>query len=316
MVLAEAPKGPTPACKRAASTAVKRFCLRNALRFFRMFFRLWGHHQIGLRSAALTYAFILALIPMLAVCLSAFTLFADIQYLNTRFMAFLMEHLAPGSGKVVQSHITNLLGKVEFKKIGYVGFGVLLVVALLLLSSIENAINRIWSIRRHKELWKRVVIYNLLLILGPVSISLSIATTAMVAKLFPQYLAKANMGSALINCVLLTLVYKIFPNKRVYWYAAFGAAVLACVSFETAKWIYAVYAAKAMFYNKVYGGLAVLPLFLVWVYVNWNIFLGGALFSYMFQHRRSFRVAPGKPGKKAAERRKPAAEPAPEEGKP
>ena len=275
-----------------------------------MFFRLWGHHQIGLRSAALTYAFILALIPMLAVCLSAFTLFWPVQDLNARFMAFLMEHLAPGSGKVVQGHITGLLTKVQFKTIGYVGFGVLLVIALLLLSSIENAINRIWSIRRHKDLWKRVVIYNLLLVVGPVSISLSIATTAMVGKLFPQYLAKANVGSALINTTLLMLVYKIFPNKRVHWSAAFAAAVLACASFETAKWIYAVYATKAMFYNKLYGGLAVLPLFLVWVYVNWNIFLGGALFSYMIQHRKSFRVAPGKKSERIAK-----ADQALEEGK-
>ncbi len=259
-----------------------------------MFFQLWGHHQIGLRSAALTYAFILALIPMLAVCLSAFTLFWPVQDLNARFMGFLMEHLAPGSGKVVQTYITNVLNKVEFKKIGYFGFAFLLVIALLLLSSIENAINRIWSIRRHKDLWKRVVIYNLLLIVGPVSISLSIATTAMVAKLFPQYLAKANVGSALINTVLLTLVYKIFPNKRVHWTAAFSAGILACFSFEAAKWIYGVYAAKTLFYNKVYGGLAVLPLFLVWVYVNWNIFLGGSLFSYMIQHRRSFRITPVK----------------------
>ncbi len=68
--------------------------------------------------------------------------------------------------------------------------------------------------------------------------------------------------------------------------------MLACGTFELAKWIYAVYAAKVMFYNTLYGGLAVLPLFLVWVYVNWNIFLGGALFSYMIQHRRTFRVAP------------------------
>lgn len=264
--------------------------MKNLLRFLRMYVRLWQHHQIPLRSAALTYTLILALIPMLAVCLSAFTLFWDIRDLNSRFMGFLMEHLAPGSGRVVQGHIQNLLLKVQFKTIGYVGFGVLLVISLLLLSSIENAINRIWSIRRHKDLWKRIVIYNLLLVVGPVSISLSIATTAMVSRLFPQYVMKANAGSLLINAVLLTFIYKIFPNKRVHWNAAFLASVLACACFELAKWVYAVYAAKAMFYNKVYGGLAVLPLFLVWVYVNWNIFLGGSLFSYMFQHRKSFRV--------------------------
>lgn len=275
--------------------------MKSLLRFVRMYFRLWRHHQIPLRSAALTYTLILALIPMLAVCLSAFTLFWDVSDLNSRFMGFLMEHLAPGSGRVVKGHIQGLLEKVRFKTIGYVGFAVLLVISLLLLSSIENAINRIWSIRRHKDLWKRIVIYNLMLVLGPVAISLSIATTAMVTKLFPQYVFKANAGSVLINSLLLTLTYKIFPNKRVHWGAAFLASVLACGFFELAKWIYAVYAAKAMFYNKVYGGLAVLPLFLVWVYVNWNIFLGGSLLSYMIQHRSSFRVTDS--AKKAAKKK-------------
>ncbi len=266
-----------------------------------MYVRLWNHHQISLRSAALTYTLILALIPLLAVCLSAFTLFWPVQDLNARFMGFLMEHLAPGSGKVVQMHIQNVLNKVQFKTIGYVGFGILLVISLLMLSSVENAINRMWSIRRYKDLWKRVVIYNLLLVLGPVAIALSVASTSMIAKFFPQYLGKANAGSILINTVLLTLVYKIFPNKRVNWSAAFVAGVIACGSFEAAKWIYAVYAKKAMFYNTLYGGLAVLPLFLVWVYVNWNIFLGGALLSYMFQHRRTFRVASGPAKPKKAE---------------
>lgn len=268
--------------------------MKPIFRFFRMYIWLWGRHQISLRSAALTYTLILALIPMLAVCLSAFTLFWPVQDLNARFMSFLMEHLAPGSGKVVQGHIQALLLKVRFKAIGYIGFGVLLVIALLLLSSMENAINRIWSIRRHKDLWKRIVIYNLLLVLGPVAIALSVVSTSMVSKFFPHYLAKANAGSTVINVVLLTLIYKIFPNKRVHWSAAFVAGLLACGTIELAKWIYAVYAAKAMFYNTLYGGLAVLPLFLVWVYVNWNIFLGGALLSYMIQHRRSFRVAPAK----------------------
>jgi membrane protein len=266
--------------------------LINSYRFVRMFIRLWSHHQISLRAAALTYAMLLAFIPILAVALSGGSLFIKARDLNTMLMPYLVQHLAPGSAVKVGQLINNLLGKVHFKAMGYVGFGALLITSLLLLSSIENSINRIWSIRKKKDLWKRVVIYNLLLVLGPASISASLATLTWISHLFPAYVARANLGAMLINGVLLTFVYKIFPNKKVSWIAAFVAGVAAAGAIDLAKWGYAIYTTKALFYNEVYGGLAVVPLFLIWIYVNWNIFLGGALLTYMIQHRQSYRFDP------------------------
>ena len=260
-------------------------------RFIRMFARLWSHHQISLRAAALTYALILAFIPLLAVALSGGSLFIKSRDLNALLMPFLIQHLAPGSAAKVGQVINGILNKVHFKAMGTVGFGALLVTSLLLLSSIENSINRIWSIRRKKDLWKRVVIYNLFLILGPASISASIATLTWISSFFPSYVAKAKIGAFLINAVLLALVYKIFPNKKVNWMAALISAILAAIAIDLAKLGYAIYTAKAFFYNEVYGGLAVFPLFLIWVYVNWNIFLGGSLLTFMIQHRKSFLLS-------------------------
>ncbi len=265
--------------------------LLNLFHFFRMFVHLWAHHQISLRAAALTYALLLALIPLLAVCLAGGSLFLNVHELNTKFMSFLVQHLAPGSAAKVSVLLSNFVGKMHFKAIGYIGFGALLITCLLLLASIESSINRIWSIRKRKDLWKRMVIYNLLLVLGPATVSLSLSTMTFVARYFPNYVAKANIGVFLINAFALTFVYKIFPNKRVNWSAALFAGITAATACELAKRGYAIYTAKALFYNEVYGSLAVLPLFLIWVYVNWSLFLGGALLSYMVQHRDSFRLA-------------------------
>jgi membrane protein len=138
------------------------------------------------------------------------------------------------------------------------------------------------------------VIYNLLLVLGPASVSLSLSTVSFVSRFFPDYVSKAKIGAFLINTVLLTLIYKIFPNKKVHWSASMIAGVTAALAAELAKWGYAVYTKKALFYNEVYGSLAAIPLFLIWIFLNWNIFLGGSLFSYMIQHRESFRLDPSK----------------------
>lgn len=85
------------------------------------------------------------------------------------------------------------------------------------------------------------------------------------------------------------------------WIASLLAGAIASAAVDLAKLGYAIYTTKALFYNEVYGGLAVFPLFLIWVYVNWNIFLGGALLTYMIQHRHSYRLAPTAGKKRTAE---------------
>ncbi|RZA08551.1 MAG: YihY family inner membrane protein [Proteobacteria bacterium] len=259
-------------------------------KFLRMYCRLWNRHQIPMRAAALTYTLMLSLVPLLAVCLSAVSLVIDVKRLTVEFKLFLFKHLAIGTGKFVGQYIDIFLYKVRFKTIGYVGFAVLLLTALFLLGSVEESINRIWGIRRKKAMWKRFLIYNLLLFIGPISVALSVATSTVVQKFFPQLLLKANLGIVLISWLFLSFTYKIFPNKRVDWKAALTAGMLVALFTELAKWGYASYIAKALLYNKVYGSLAALPLFLIWMYLNWILFLGGALFTFMLQHQESFKV--------------------------
>lgn len=267
------------------------------IKFLRLYWHLWQRHQIPVRAAALTYTLILSLIPLLAVCLSVFSLVVGVQQLSTEFKGFLLKYLVPSASNQVIHYLDNFIAKVQFKTIGFIGVAALLVTALLLLSSIEESINRIWGIRKKKKLWKRFLIYNLILFLGPVSVSLSVATATVVSKYFPQLLLKANLGALLINALLVTLTYKIFPNKKVEWKPAVISGLAVSFTCELAKWGYAIYSAKALFYNKVYGSLAILPLFLVWVYVNWTIFLAGALLCFMLQHHRNFKLrgAPSSP---------------------
>lgn len=228
--------------------------------------------------------------PALAVCLSVLSVVFDVRKVTVDFKVFLLKFLAAGAGDTALKYIDNSLSHVRFKTIGVVGFAIVLITSLLLLSSLEDAINRIWSIRKNKALWKRIVIYNLILLFGPVCVSLSVASSTIVSNFFPHLLIKANVGAVLISGVFISLTYKIFPNKKVDWSAAFFSGFLVAIICELAKWGYAAYTAKSIFYNKVYGGLAALPLFLVWIYVNWTIFLGGALLCFMIQHRKTFRV--------------------------
>ena len=58
--------------------------------------------------------------------------------------------------------------------------------------------------------------------------------------------------------------------------AAAVGGFFAAIAFEAAKRGFAVYIVNVPTYEIVYGTLAVLPLFLVWIYVSWMIVLVGA----------------------------------------
>ena len=246
-----------------------------------------------MRAAALTYTTILALVPALAIIFSALGLLGGLKTFSQELEQFLFKNLATGTGSHVVTYLHQMIGKVRLRTVGMVGFGTFLVTSLLMISSVESSINRIWGIRKPKKFWRRFLVYNLFLIVAPLCAAISISVSTIVLKYFPSMLFQANLTSVLILTIFLGTVYKTFPNQKVSLVWALVAAFLVAISTELAKWGYSVYTTKALVYNKVYGGLAVLPFFLIWIYLSWNLFLGGALLHYLLERRDYFRTVVG-----------------------
>jgi membrane protein len=74
-----------------------------------------------------------------------------------------------------------------------------------------------------------------------------------------------------------TLLYMAVPNRYVDWRDAGWGGLVAAIAFEIAKRIFAVFIARFPTYTMVYGALAALPIFLVWIYMSWLITLTGAV---------------------------------------
>jgi len=71
-------------------------------------------------------------------------------------------------------------------------------------------------------------------------------------------------------------MYALVPARRVPAKAALVGGFFAALAFQAAKRGFAVYIVTVPTYQVVYGALAVLPLFLLWIYVSWMIVLVGA----------------------------------------
>jgi len=171
-----------------------------------------------------------------------------------------------------------------------IGIVILFYLAMSVLATIEQAMNRIWQVRSSRPLWRRAILFWLVLTLGPPAIALAYYVSDRIrygAPHLPPGL-QAFWGGAVAlagNCFVLLVIYKLLPNVRVRtWAALAGAAVAGTLWHLLAKTLFDYYVHEAVGYTRMYGNLAVVPLFFLWLYVTWLFVLFGCEVAYIVQN--------------------------------
>jgi membrane protein len=234
-------------------------------------------------AAELSYTTLLSLVPLLAVSLAMLTAFPVFAGVREQIQEFMFDNFVPAAGDVMQKQFANFLDNAG--KLTIFGIVALGVTALLLLNTIEAAFNAIWREKRARPLIIRFLTYWAILTLGPLLIGSSIALSSYIFTLTRVIGIEAftgPMGELLrfLPFVLLTLglmaLYVIMPARPARWRPALAGAVVAALLFEVLKRLFALYVTEFPSYEALYGALAALPLFLVWMYLAWGVVLFGA----------------------------------------
>jgi membrane protein len=251
----------------------RRFVL---IYFVRLFFlvgrRLWGDN-CPRQSAALAFQTMLSLVPLAAVFVAVASTF-NLEVYQERMMSFLETHLFPQSAALAGRRILEIASRIRPKTLGIAGGGSLVLLAMTLLFNIEKATNEIFRCEKQRRLWTRALTAFFLLIVAPPAFGLSLYFTGELIVL-PHFV---NAGLPLLFTVLaLFLCYWLLPNTQIRISHAAISAMTAGVIFEAFKIGFALYAKYlGITLSYVYGTLTILPLFMVWVYLAWLIFLFGA----------------------------------------
>lgn len=234
-------------------------------------------------AASLTYTALLAIMPLITIGLTIFSAFPAFTDISSEFKAFLLQNMVPETAsKIITVYMypfSENAGKLT--AIGIVALGV---TALLLMQTIEHALNGIWHVQ-HKRPWmQRFVIYWAVLTLGPLLIGLGLYATSYLASL-PFGLGQAVHGLSLFGLkfapVLLTVTamslrYLLVPNRYVPTRHAWLGGLVAGLLFEAMKLLFSNDISHFSSYTMVYGAFATLPLFLLWIYLSWMTVLFGA----------------------------------------
>ena len=259
---------------------------------FLVFFAQTYYQDRCLRSAAaLCFTTLLSLVPLATVILMIFTAFPSFDSFSNDIQGFIFSNFVPTSGNVVQENLTALIA--NSSKLTGIGIGMLILSALLLMDTIEGTLNDIWNITNKRKTAPRFMVYWAVLTLGPLLIGASLAGTSYLVSLPLLHETAITLETKTRLLGLLpffattlacTLLYAIVPNTYVPLRNAFVGAVVAAILFELAKKGFAMYITAFPTYQMIYGALAAIPIFLIWIYISWMVALIGAELSYCMTH--------------------------------
>jgi membrane protein len=254
---------------------------RDLVRFAR---RRLKEEKLPQVAGSLTFTTTLALVPLLTIVLAIFTTFPMFGQFRTMLDQYFVQSVMPKSiSNTIISNLTQFANKAT--RLSALGAVALLFTSTAMMGMIERAFNQIWRVRRPRPLVQRVMIYWALATLGPLLFGLSLTVTSQL------FTATGGLGKALpivgalfttlvslgLTTGAYTLLYMTVPNRYVDWRDAVWGGLVAAIAFEVAKRMFAVFIRQFPTYAIIYGALAALPLFLLWMYLSWMITLVGAL---------------------------------------
>lgn len=248
-------------------------------------------HQGALRAAALTYTTLLSLVPFLAIAFAVLKGFGIQNALEPLLLQF------AGDSEETIAKIIGYVNNTNVKTMGAVGLVILVLTAISLLSSIEDAFNTIFGVQENRPFQRRFSDYLSVVVVGPVLI---LAATSMNTSIQSQWLVKWLIDNTYLGSTILllfrmvpylfiwlamTFIYIFLPNTKVNLRSAVLGGVLAGTSWQIAQWGYFHFEVGMAKHNAIYGTLAALPIFLIWVYTSWLIVLLGLEVVYAHQYR-------------------------------
>jgi YihY family inner membrane protein len=260
-------------------------------------------HKASRLAAALTFRTIFSLVPVVIVCMVIVRGVVNLEeaedwmrravYESPAWTKMFSRYSGPDVAEGI-NHIIAQTWQLDLADVGLAGGLLLIWAAVGLFRELETSFNEIMGITRRRPLLRRWTMYWAFVTLGPLLLFGALygaAKTVMFLYVHPALPFAADFVAA---WVMLLAIYKMLPNTEVRWSAVLLGSFVASVLWVIAKWGFEVYVIMAMPYAELYGSLALVPLFLFWLYmVCWIVLVG--LEVVAFRQRRLEALEPPMP---------------------
>jgi membrane protein len=249
---------------------------------------------LSLQAMSLVYTTLLSLVPLLAVSFSVLKGFG----VHNQLEPLLMELLSP-LGERAEEATMAIIGFVDNMKVGVLGslgLVLLLYTVITLIQKVEQVFNYTWRVEVQRPFAQRFSQYLSVLLVGPVLFFSAVAFSSnlrglpavaaiLTAEPFGTLIdAVSRVLPSLLLALTFAFIYVFVPNTRVRLRSALIGGLVAAVLWQSVGWLFAKFIVKSTQYTAIYSSLAIVILFMIWVYVAWLILLVGANVAFYHQH--------------------------------
>ena len=261
---------------------------KNWVQFIIFVFKRFERDQCRDQAGALTYTTLFAIVPMLTVFLVIVSSIKALEPARQQLQQWIYSNLLPKSSiafdKALDSFTQNS------SNLTAIGVIFLFITSVLMLSSIEQAFNRIWRVSRARGGVLGFMRYWTIISLGPIILGTAFALSSAVTSL--EFLHNSvggyqldstfllSLASFALTCLGITLLYWTIPNRTVPIRSALVAGIFSATIFTLVKNLFGFIMSNFTSYELVYGAFAAVPIFLLWIYTSWIIILLGVEVSY------------------------------------
>jgi membrane protein len=257
-------------------------------------------------AASLTLTTALSIAPLVAVGFALFKHFPIFRPLELAIEQHLLKNLLPADlSRVVLKTMHQFAANAS----GLTLVGALFVIAaaVMMLVTFEGALNQMWDVKKARPLPRRLGLYLLMLALGPVLVGAGLWATASLLgasmglmRSVPPALAFAlDSGPVALCSIGLAMLFRLLPHAPVRWHHAIAGGVLGGIALELGKRAFAAYLIQGPTYRSLYGALATLPVFLLWLYFSCLVTLSAALITAQLGRATGSRGRPARSGARA-----------------
>lgn len=247
-------------------------------------------------AASLSFFTLLSLFPMFCLLLYAVSFFVNRDVIWFKFLINFFRGFMPGVGATLAEDVRRVAGE---EIVGWVGLLAFLWFSGLVFYEVDYAINVVFETVSTRNAFISTLISIALLGFVQVLMIVSYVVTQVsdvIVSYAPRMRGIDVMAIAanqfLLGYILpfvfilvtVTCIYRYLPKNRPTWEQAAGGGLVLALLWEIAKHFFSAYVQDlAVYYDRMFGSLLVVVMFLLWVYYSASLFLYGAAVVHRLQ---------------------------------
>jgi membrane protein len=199
--------------------------------------------------------------------------------------------------KEIAAQVWTFVQNTQSATLGATGVVLLILVAISLLTRMEETFNDIWGVTRGRNWLRQVQVFCTTAMLGPILLiaALSLAGGGHFQATKEYVLQAPVIGKfifellpLLVLWIAFTLIYLLIPNTKVKFSAAFVGGAVAGTLWHLNNLFGFLYVSGVVMKSKIYGSIGLVPVFMIGLYFSWVFLLLGAQIAYAFQNRAAY----------------------------